>query len=285
MRRALADVGAGRFGASSSLLATDRGDVSRLGLVELGENGSTGPIRAEAVRIVGERADPTSYRWLVSRTASHEAEVRAAAFTALGGLGVPFALPLTAEGSNDSDPAVAAAAKEAERKLQESAITFYRDQADLAPSLAERLDGVNALAKLRDPRGVPALVELFGEVSEAEMKQAILWALGDIGGADALAFVRQQLSSDQYLTRSAAIYVVGQHKDGDAIKALEKVLQEDISNGNRIAACRALSEVGGPEAIAVLEKAIAAGSVEEIRSECRMALTSSQKRAQQKPKT
>lgn len=280
VRGALADVGAGRFGEASTLLATERGDVGRLGLVELGERGSTTAVRVEAVRIVGQRNDPTAYRWLVSRTAAPENEVRAAAFVALGGLGVPFAIPLAAEAASDPDPAVAAAAKEAEAKLRESAIAFYLDQAVLAPSLAERLDGVNAIAQLRDPRAVAGLAGLFAKVNEAEMKQAILWCLGDIGGPDALAFVRRQLRSDEYLTRSAAIYVVGQHKDGQAVADLERIIKDDISNGNRIGACRALSSVGTPESVSILEKALAAGLDEEIRSECRIAL-----KPAQKPKT
>lgn len=280
IRAALADVGAGRFGASSTLLVGEDSDAGRLGLIALGENGASTAVRVEAVRIVGERSDPTSYRWLVARTTAPEAEVRVAALVALGNLGVPFAIPLMADTATDPDATVAAAAKEAEKKLRESATQFYLDQADLAPSLAERLDGVNALARLGDPRAVPGLARLFGKVLEAEMKQAILWGLGDIGSPEALAFVRNQLTSTEYLTRSAAIYVVGQSKDVQSVPVLEKIVKDDMSNGNRIGACRALSSVGTPEAVATLEKALAAGLDEEVRTECRIAL-----KPAQKPKT
>ena len=283
LRAALADVGAGRFGDSSALLETEDSDIGRLGLVELGERGSTTAVRVEAVRIVGRRSDPTSYRWLVSRAESPEAEVRAAAFVALGDLGVPFAIALAEESRNDSDPRVAAAATEAAKKLRESAVPFYLDQAELAQSLAERLDGVNAIARLRDPRAVPGLSKLFGKVIEAEMKQAILWGMGDIGSPDALAFVRGQLSSSEYLTRSAAIYVVGQHKDPQAVDVLEKIVKDDLSNGNKIGACRALSAVGTPAAISGLKKAIANGLEGEVQAECRIALGST--KPAQKPKT
>lgn len=272
---ALAELRSGdtaRMSNARKTLTQDRTSEGWAGLRAIGEG--EGPLepRIIAIGVMARRGDYGIMPWLVSRAGDGDPAIRRAAVVALGDLAQPDALQFV-RGPAMSDPApeVVAAAHEARDKLLLVAPAYYVEAARECRPLEKCLESVNALSGLKDPRAVEGLRQLYRLEARAEMQQAILWALGDIDDAEALAFVRQQLDSQQFLARSAAIYVVTHRKDAGAVEQLGRVLKDDFSIQNRIAAARALGAIGGAPAIAALEAALPEEN-EDLKVEIQTAL-------------
>lgn len=235
-------------------------------------------VRAAAVRVVGRRHDKALVEVVRRRAYDHDPSVREAAAWAFGEIGDPEALTwLEIEAPSDSSPAVAAAAKEAAAKVRGSAWSHFLKAYRVGDSTVEAVEAIYAVGVLGDARAVDELRQIYRADSRGEVQQAVLWALGDIGSPDAVAFARGELSSPIPEARTAAIHVMRQKKDAAAVPALARILVGDASKGNRVGAARALGAIGGPEALKALQEAqgrvkAASEKEDEVASECRLAL-------------
>ena len=231
--------------------------------------------RIAALGLLPDRHLSGAIAILRDRVHDPEPEVRKAAIAAMVAVGSPQALDwLDGEGKSDADPGVRQAVADASAKLHAGAADWYLAILDDdAAALPLRQDAANVLGALKDPKAVTHLEAFYPKASTSgETRQAVLWALGDIGTPEALAFVRAQLRSPGVFDRGAAIYVAGQHHDADAVADLTTLLKED-SLGNRTAAARALGLIGGPDATAALKAELTDAKLDpQLKQECRNSL-------------
>lgn len=137
----------------------------------------------------------------------------------------------------------------------------------LDDTLEVRVWAVRALGELQEPRSVgPVLeaVEYFrelladeyvvgGERAQAEWGlQGALTALGQIGGREALDVLIGHLDSDDADVVTWAAYGLGYLGSPEAIPALRDCIMSASDRWARQASCRALTRIGGPEALEIL---------------------------------
>lgn len=202
-------------------------------------------IRAAALRgLAHRRADPALFgRGLADR----EAEVRAAALTALGGVDqAPWAVDMLVR-AHDVDPdwhnraiALRSLARVTQgARLIDAAVGTLRDE-DAPRTL--RLAAVSALGRVESLQAVePLLLQSLRVGSPAEQLEAAV-CLARYGNAEGIAFLSQRLQSDAApLARAAAIAAA--QIGGPLVAALQDALRhtdEDV----RLRAAEALLRLG-----------------------------------------
>jgi len=120
---------------------------------------------------------------------------------------------------------------------------------DPRPAVVDR--AVRAVARRGGAAVGPLAAAVVAATSAPAARQAAVWALARIDGADARAAVRQALRDPAAPVRHAAAHVAGLHRDPLAVSALAGLLEDDDAGGMR-AAAEALGRIGGAEAVAAV---------------------------------
>lgn len=179
-----------------AILASGLGSDDAAVLVELARMVEDGPVLAEALRLVGERPQLDVAPLLLSKLASADAQVRAAAIDAIAARRLPEAGEPVRQRLDDADVRVRRAAALAMGKLSvrdsvEQLLGACRD----ADSGVRRAS-IESLRLLREPRGLPIAL---AALEDRETEMAALECIGELGGPaqvdTLLEFARRNPSS------------------------------------------------------------------------------------------
>jgi len=202
---------------------------------------------------------------LVDATKDPDAEIRIAAFFALGQLGltegaqVPeVATRVAIEALEEPDPRIVAAAVEALGKLASPGVsraimTYLRH-----PDPRVRVEAAHALLRLRfvplwrgqtdEPPRWPsgAVAELTEALSDdhLEVRQAVAHALSRYGQPEAVTALLGRLEDSDDVTRLFAVRAIGRSEDEAVIAQLLPALADGHA-GVRVEAVRAIASLGG----------------------------------------
>jgi putative membrane-bound dehydrogenase-like protein len=148
-----------------------------------------GPVLTELLRALGkQRKLPNAVPLLRRRTTSPNAEVRAAAVTALAELDVHEAGDQALKLFDDSDPRVRSAAALAAGKLAPGAAVSQLLHLASDASAEVRRSSLEALRRLRDPGALPVAI---AALSDRETALKALDYLGDVGGPEQVQAVTE----------------------------------------------------------------------------------------------
>ena len=130
-----------------------------------------------------------------------------------------------------------------------------------------------ALGRLGDPSGRPALATCLADEDREEQRAVCVHALGGIGDPQSLALVRKALVGDpSFLVQARAVEALGHFTVPEAVAALAKVLADDGQRGLHQRALRALGRTGLPEAAPVVLAALDKTDLDPVRLEAVQAL-------------
>jgi putative heme-binding domain-containing protein len=149
-------------------------------LLAVGEAVEDGPVLAPILRALGARKLRQGSTLLRAKLDSTDANIRAAAISALADVGARDADDAIVKRLRDGDRRVCAAAALAAGRLALRSATedLLRLAVDTDPEV--RRSSLEALRQLREPRAVPVMVAALGD---AETAVKALEALGEVGGA------------------------------------------------------------------------------------------------------
>jgi HEAT repeat protein/beta-lactamase regulating signal transducer with metallopeptidase domain len=206
---------------------------------------------------LGETKDPSGVDALVSLLGHLDEDVRQRAAKALGQIGDERAVaPLTTL-LNDSSWSARGNAIWALGEIGDP-----RAAEVLRPLLdsGSRESVATALGKLGDKASAPTILKLYRETEGFYGSDPPRWratpygeALAQIGGPEVRdGMIEILLQNPDGLRREEAAKILGQHGDPAAIPALRDALFHDTEKSVNIAACTALGEIGGEEAVQAL---------------------------------
>lgn len=136
-----------------------------------------------------------------------------------------------------------------------------------------KVEAVEALAAIRDPRAVPRLVSLFEREPSAKVRAQIADALGDFGGPQATATLRARLGDDPSSeVRARAAVALGRLRDSGARALLEARLAAESDAGGRVALVQGLGLLGVADSTPVITALLASESEPRLRRAAALAL-------------
>jgi len=194
-------------------------------------------MRRTAAESLGKVGDPRAVDSMLSLKHDPSATVREASLLAMGRL-KPAAnegvVALLAQALEDPVESVRQAAVVAIGEIQPDSRLLEPVAGILrSPDVAIRRAAVQALLQVDSSQWVPALIAV-GHDSDAEVRQGIVAAVGEWGGAAASPWIRQRLSEDPSPgVRAEAAYRLGILGDSEAKAALSTAIAKDPDSGVR----------------------------------------------------
>ncbi len=198
------------------------------------------PLRADLIGVLHGRGTEAAVPALLDQAGGDEAEVRKAAFKALGHLAGPKHLPALLE-------------------------RLVHLKGEGARATAERAV-VEVARKAKTPAaGSRPVLEALETAKGAADRSSLLRVLGGIGGAKALAAVTDALEAEDEAVRDAAVRALGAWPDASAVPALIGLAKTSSNRTYQVVALRGaarlLAEGGGapsPETLAAYKDLMAA---------------------------
>ena len=215
----------------AALLLASLADGERLSLLAKDEDAS---VRTAAVASLSRVALPQAVGCLVMALVDEEAQVRVAAALSLGEIGGAEVLEPLLLALNDCDPWVQTAS----------------------------LKGLSALG---DPRALPGVAALLAG-ARGPVLIAGLTTLAALGGAEQLAAVREALADPDEEVVQAAIGILAQ-RGSDWITGQHARLTAHPHWGVRRCFARAMAQALGPEAVPLLQEALATETDSLVKGE------------------
>ncbi len=198
-----------------------RGDVNRLVQMLLAKDGTNAMEAASALaRMGGEKG----VAGILTAILSPNLNVRAAGALALAMVSDPNALPILTKMITD-------------KSLPEPVRTM----------------AVHSVGGMKCREGLAPLVELL-DAPQTGLKTAAAYALGTLGIRDerATEALLRQCRDPKWDCRHAATAALATLGDPRALEFVKKLLDEESDPGSRVELIRALGDLGGPEATAIL---------------------------------
>lgn len=191
------------------------------------------------------------------------APVKVFALTELGRTGNPKALESIEPFLEQDDAAIRTAAVSALASLgvegaAERIAPYLKD-----PSPQVRQEVIMGLGRLAHKPARPEIERLLMDRDE-EVASAAARALGDLGDPKAVASLVGVLPSPHEKVRWFAVTSLGRLKSKEAVKPLTEAFEDEAVPGVRQAIVGALGEIGSPEALPLLHKALESPE-EEVR--------------------
>lgn len=229
-------------------------------------------VRAAALTALGSLGDATSVPLLLQAAADKKNVTHSAAENALTQLAAPgldeaFNKAIATGTSGERIAAINAAAARAQASALPAICAALRDADDSVRTAAAK-----AVGKVGTAEGYPQLVALLGELQGAELESAVaavgrrlpdtnarlapllallkhdgvaaatqaavLRTLAGIGGDEALAAVRERLTSKDVALQDAAVRALCDWPDGAALKDLAQLVQSDADATHKTIALR-----------------------------------------------
>ena len=202
--------------------------------------------------------------WVAPHLKSESKYVRAAAASVLGRIGHPSAQAALVTALKDADPLARAAVAKALGQVgtiyaAQQLVPLLKDPSPLVASMAAwgvgaakyagAVDALKGAAKSRaSPEAAPSRVgDMYGRPELAAIE-----ALGRIGGAEAVAALRESLKSRSWLTRATAAEALGQagDKSPEVLGDLDKLLADrtNLVRAQALLSLKALGRTFGPGA-------------------------------------
>lgn len=211
-------------------------------------------LQAQALKQLGELGDATAFPAVAPFLASREEPLVRSAILGLGGLGdrrAAAALIALAV----LQPQHRIRALEAVVKLGEAGLPALLKLLEQTSEKALQHAVIEALGRLRSPRGVPALAPFLSDSSVVMRRQAAEM-LAQIGDAAAVAALQEALGDADEQVRRFAAEGMARHPDPRFAPALRPLL-EDSSREVRLAALQALGACGDKRVVASLRPFLA----------------------------
>ncbi|MCI0487977.1 MAG: HEAT repeat domain-containing protein, partial [Blastocatellia bacterium] len=209
-------------------------------------------VRTAAARALGSLKDRRAVESLSNAAGATEKEVRAAAVASLGLIGDPLATDALFRAAKDEDPDVRAAAV---ASLALLGIAVERLASDLSHSGWQvRAAAVSTLARLGDPRAVPAVVAALKDNDERVRAEAA-GALGSLADASAINPLIAALKDPAAEVRIQATMSLGRFKAESTVGPLTALLN-DRDPRVSLAAAESLARMQDARATRVLIEAL-----------------------------
>lgn len=207
-------------------------------------------VRAKAAEALGAIGDARAVPALAEAMDDPLARVRQAVAKALGALGDPIAVHALAEALEDSDQAVRQAAANALGRIGDPSAVPGLSEALDDPEAQVRAQAAGALGQIGDPSVIPALVEAWDDSQNRVRDEAIL-AIQRIGGPEAVGALIEGIGSDDSRVQLAAAQALEELAPPEAVSTLIATFKAARSESVRMAAARALGEIGDSSALPV----------------------------------
>jgi HEAT repeat protein len=205
--------------------------------------------RESAVRIAGYFGYPRCLDAVIACCADPDEGVRRAAIEQVPHLLEEGALPVLAKALTEDAPRVRAAAACALGHVPGSSRLLLSGLRDADPWV--RYFAARSLGSHSDEAALEALAELAAYDGAPHVRIAAVDAMGDIGGARAVALVAPHIGSDEPALAAAAIRALGRVRDTAALLPLLEALKSHEEAG-RVAAADALALRADADAVAAL---------------------------------
>jgi HEAT repeat protein len=222
------------------------------------------PLQVTGLLALAPNANRDDIAWIAPRLKSKNKYVRAAAASALGHIGHPSAQAALVTALKDRDPLARAIVARALGQIgtiyaARQLVPLLKDPSPLVASMAawglgaskytDAVDALKQVAKSRASRkAAPSRVDdMYGRP-----EVAAIVALGRIGGADAVATLRESLKSRSWLTRAMAAEALGHagDKSPEVMADLDKRLADrtNLVRAKALLSLKALGRTFGPGA-------------------------------------
>lgn len=245
----------------------DLGDASALPMLIRRLDDGAPPVRQNAAIALGTLAHPDAFAPLVEALQSGPADLRFQAATSLAEIDQARAYEPLAAALDDADPQVVAAAALSLGAIgDDRAVPLLAARLD-HPEAATRFDVAYALAELNEPAGREVLVTGLADVDRAWDAVSALSRLASTDDAEALgrALVSKHTPPEATVLAAGALLKIAPH--GVHHDAARRVLLAGLGARKvhvRGIAVEQLGEIGGPWAIAPLEKLAESGKGAEL---------------------
>jgi len=222
------------------------------------------PLQVTGLLALAPNANRDDIAWIAPRLKSKNKYVRAAAASALGHIGHPSAQAALVTALRDRDQLGRAAVAKALGQIgtiyaAKQLVPLLKDPSPLVASMAawglgaskytDAVDALKQAAKSRASRKAapPRVGDMYGRPELAALE-----ALGRIGGADAVATLRESLKSRSWLTRATAAEALGRAGDEspEVMTDLDKRLTDrtNLVRAQALLSLKALGKTFGPGA-------------------------------------
>ncbi len=209
-------------------------------------------VRRAAVEHLPYLEDRRAVPALLSALETGTPRVRAAAASALGEAPTALAIPPLLAALRDEGLWVRyAAARALAQHRSPDALETLERAARADPDTPVRVAALEALGQIGGARAVAVLASVI-DAPESDLALSALGALGEIGHPDALAPLLASLRSTDPLYRRAAARSLGRRGGAGVAGALQWVAAADAAEDVGQAAIEALGQLATPEAIAAL---------------------------------
>ena len=223
------------------------------------KRGASGEARAAAIRAVSRSQQDLGLPGAVVRASTDpDATVRGEAIRALVERADPEfsrAMGIFAEAA---DPAVKSDLEAGRVAVKARERDWFRMRMLKAELAEERALAVRSLSEIGVEADVAALIAAF-RGAEQLFQQEVILALSKIGGTEAKAFIREQLSSQDPFMRGIAAFAETRLEDPEAVADLERLLAEERVGDTRVSAATALGQIATEPAKAALARSCKLG--------------------------
>ena len=227
-----------------------RRDLARE-LIEAAGRDAEPVLRAAAFEALGSLGVPEAVPVALDGLTDPEDEVRSAAIGVLGSLGGPEVVPRLRERTADPEAGVRAAAARALGLLRagDAAPDFLRLLRDPRPEAREA--GAHAAAGVRVAGAIPGLIELLGD-DDSAVRQAAVQGLGRLSDPAAVPALVRAFDAADSAMREAIVEAVS-HIDVVALEGLIDVLVASEDTAGKLGAIRTLRRLPPAAAGAALD--------------------------------
>jgi HEAT repeat protein len=201
-------------------------------------------VRCAAAESLGRLGKKESFDTLMQGLKSTEYMVRSACAFALGKLGDKRAADSLFFLLKDTDHTVVSSAAHALAKMHDKRAVLPLIHVIETGRHRQQAAAVRVLGDLRDARAVPALVSLYKEVSDPDLKQGIIRALDDISAPGCEEILMQALDDHVSFVRRYAADALGNVHYKAAKEKLAKLAESDEDQDVKNVAKDALNKIG-----------------------------------------
>lgn len=183
-------------------------------------------VRYFAVNVLGELGGKTGFKAILGMVKDKETKVRLGALVVLGRLKIKEYIPIFKEMlADDTDPYVRLKAARNLALMEDyTGYDLIRNEVFNKNTDLKR-EAMETLGMIKDKSSVPTIKEMF-LYPNPEIKEIVVWSLGEIGGADALEFLLKKLGVEKDI-KTDIIDALKKFPDDIALQHLNNYLDDE----------------------------------------------------------